>query len=917
MRYTGLFLFLQYTRDLERVILNLKILRLYLKNFAHILSGVGKYEIDLDFRDTHKTINVLVGKMGSGKTAILGHLQPLAAFGSLDVRNEDEFIIPGKDGLKILELQAGSDYYEIRHQYIWKEDKKAAREDGDTSPIGHHVTKSFIYRNEEDLNPSGSVTQFKSIVETELGFDQTVLSLIRLGPNVKNIIDMRAAERKNVMSMLVSDADRYQVLYKKLGEDVRAKNAQIALVMRKISNLSTTSKDEMMTSLRDRKERIEDYTSMRDQAQKKVYEIQAYINAALNGLSEDAFRREIKMHESELIGLSAEIRQMNDDLSRAKSLNMSITDIAKQIGSIESTLNSNQQMKIALNDEYTKVQDQLRQYIDQQKMVGDASQLDRLKKSYAEVMSQIADIEDRIKGFECKYNSSMIQSFLETIKSINAIIEKLNDYDQHVVLDILKKGSLAIQYADKQTKTLKNKRLKYEQAINNFRFAQKYVVPEGLKIPVGCPDHKCPYITTHPATLQKDISMQEEQKIKEYNDKIADADAQIDKFSEYPIIYTHLRSLQSLWSPMVHKLEELGVLKTGSLIKVFSVVTYQVWYDNDALIETLEKCKYRELYYELMERSSALKTELAKYAQYDMEEIQNTIDHYREQSEGIVHTLSNIEASSKKLIDQKAELEQDYLKLAALADQEKALNDKIEKQEKIQDIVDDMYEKLEVIHDRKRDIDEYNHQIDGFNEKLKLAQMDFNSLQARLNDISYAQKEYDELVQEQEILKYILDAASPSRGIPLVYVQIFLRECKEILNDLIADVFGDSIEILDFIINENEFRIPYAINGCPVDDVSRASQGQKSIISLALSFALMRQSNSRWNIMLLDEVDGPLHRNDRNKFISILYKQLAAIDANQVFLISHNFTFEGQDVNVIMTTDEHIERTPMMTVMRV
>ena len=108
-----------------------------------------------------------------------------------------------------------------------------------------------------------------------------------------------------------------------------------------------------------------------------------------------------------------------------------------------------------------------------------------------------------------------------------------------------------------------------------------------------------------------------------------------------------------------------------------------------------------------------------------------------------------------------------------------------------------------------------------------------------------------------------------------------------------------------------------AINGCPVDDVSRASQGQKSIISLALSFALMRQSNSRWNIMLLDEVDGPLHRNDRNKFISILYKQLAAIDANQVFLISHNFTFEGQDVNVIMTTDEHIEKTPMMSVMRV
>ena len=895
----------------------MKILRLYLKNFAHILSGVGKYEIDLDFRDTHKTINVLVGKMGSGKTAILGHLQPLAAFGSLDVRNEDEFIIPGRDGLKILELQAGSDFYTIKHQYIWKEDKKAVRDEGDTSPIGHHITKSFIYRNDDDLNPSGSVTQFKSIVETELGFDQTVLSLIRLGPNVKNIIDMRAAERKNVMSMLVADADRYQILYKKLGEDVRAKNAQIALVMRKISNLSTVSKEEMVESLRDRRERIEDYTKLRDDAQKKVYELEAYIKAALNGQTEDGFRREIKMHESELIGLSAEIRVMADDLDRAKSLNTPITEIAKQIGALESTLDNNRKMKLALNDDYQKTQDQLRQFVDQQKMVGDVTQLNMLKKSYAEVMGQISELEGSLKDFDCKYNSTIIQALFESIKTINSLIEILSDYDQTTVLEILGKGANALAYADKQSKTLRNKKLKYEQMINNFRYAEKYAVPEGLFVPPLCPTSDCPYFKTHPANLQKEINMQEEEKIREYHDKVSTMDAQIGKFSDYPMIYTQLRQLQTLWSPTVRKLEDLGVVKTTSLTKVFSSVTYHVWYDNDALVAILEKCKYRELYYELMERSASLKAELARYAQYDVEELQNTIDQFREKSNEIIQTLSKIDTASKKLEDQKAILEQDYLKLAALADKEKELNTKMDTQEKIQAIVDDMYKKLKDIQNRKQGIDEYQDQVDKFNEKLRLAQMDFNSLQTRLNDISYAQKEYDELAQEQEILKLILDAASPSRGIPLVYVQIFLRECKEILNDLIADVFGDSIEILDFIINENEFRIPYAINGCPVDDVSRASQGQKSIISLALSFALMRQSNSRWNIMLLDEVDGPLHRNDRNKFISILYKQLAAIDADQVFMISHNFTFEGQDVNVIMTTDEHIDKTPMMTIMHV
>ena len=67
----------------------MKILRLNLKNFAHIFSGLGKYEIDLDFRSTHKTINVIIGKMGSCKTVILGHMQPFSSFGSLDVRNQD------------------------------------------------------------------------------------------------------------------------------------------------------------------------------------------------------------------------------------------------------------------------------------------------------------------------------------------------------------------------------------------------------------------------------------------------------------------------------------------------------------------------------------------------------------------------------------------------------------------------------------------------------------------------------------------------------------------------------------------------------------------------------------------------------------------------------------------------------------
>ena len=134
---------------------------------------------------------------------------------------------------------------------------------------------------------------------------------------------------------------------------------------------------------------------------------------------------------------------------------------------------------------------------------------------------------------------------------------------------------------------------------------------------------------------------------------------------------------------------------------------------------------------------------------------------------------------------------------------------------------------------------------------------------------------------------------------------------------MISDVFGDQIEVLDFIITQDEFKIPYMINGTPVDDIAKASQGQRSIISLALSFALIRQSITKYNILLLDEMDGPLYASDRSKFLDILYKQIADIQAEQIFLVSHNNTFEGHSVNIIMTTDEHVEENGLVSVMNV
>jgi DNA repair exonuclease SbcCD ATPase subunit len=68
-------------------------------------------------------------------------------------------------------------------------------------------------------------------------------------------------------------------------------------------------------------------------------------------------------------------------------------------------------------------------------------------------------------------------------------------------------------------------------------------------------------------------------------------------------------------------------------------------------------------------------------------------------------------------------------------------------------------------------------------------------------------------------------------------------------------------------------KIPYYKNNQLVKDIAMASQGERSIASLALSFALSCQNLSKYNIMLLDELDSTLDTNNRKLFIKILEKQ--------------------------------------------
>ena len=176
-----------------------------LRNFASIFTAMHKKHIKIDFSKSKNKIVLLVGHNGSGKTSILSTLHPFAYPGNMDVRSNSSMII-GAEGSKEIHYDVDGTKYKIKHVY----------KVGKTMSV-----KSFIAKDDIELNPNGNVTSFNEAVLNELNITQDYLKILRLGSNVTNIIEMKATERKNFTSDLLSDVNIYYNLYKKVNDDAR------------------------------------------------------------------------------------------------------------------------------------------------------------------------------------------------------------------------------------------------------------------------------------------------------------------------------------------------------------------------------------------------------------------------------------------------------------------------------------------------------------------------------------------------------------------------------------------------------------------------------------------------------------------------------------------------------------------------
>lgn len=853
----------------------MKIKYLKLKNFINIEAGMKKKEIEIDFSNSENNLIVLIGKNGSGKTSILSELHPFATSGNMDVRNDVCLIKEGCDGYKEIHIQDKDDLYVIKHNYLFKNKTKSV--------------KSYISKNGVELNANGNVTSFKELVYENLGLDQDLLKLMRLGSNVTSLINMKSTNRKAFATKLFSDMDVYNGFYKKVCNEYRNIRAVMKNISGKLSKYNVSGISDFQTQENTISIRLEKLNNDKNNLIKSL----SYNENIIKNLDYSDYDEVIKEYNkisSDIIKAEATLDTIDDitiptstfELNAEKEKNL----INKKISDCESNINKN----ISERDIYYS---QLQEIEEQLKTAVSNTRVKNLEKD-------IENCDNEINKFKERISDKKIYDKLTLLRlkdNISEVMKKYKELEPYTHSDIKYIAGLILNNENVRDKLEKN-RLKLVKWYDTFSIYSgiNEIMQSIGPVEYDC-DINCPYkeFYQHMDYLAMDTEKKNETK------------KELDNYDDLYNIDIILKSIKSTIDsfdtsqniPIDYNTEYVftNIINNKPLIKE---AILNIAIDNSETYEYIEKLE--------ADKNIIIKEyEAIKEYGIDTITLENKILKIKETIEDKTQSIYDLK-KEKEILDEELErtIEDNSNKLSALRFRDEIYSIKKRHDElnyRLKEITKDIELKEQLLSNNK-EIEKKINELDN------MIRLDTKTRE----EINYKLKEYSNLTEEYEALNLLFkdidevkDALNASTGIPLLYLNVYLKNCPIMMNSLLESVFDGNLQINSFIINENEFRIPFTTKGALVPDIIHASQGESSFISIVLSLSLIIQSMTKYDIICLDELDGPLDAKNREEFINILYKFISQVNCEQVFLITHNNMFDNEPVDLILTSNVEID----------
>lgn len=838
----------------------MKICELVLENFEGIYVAMHTTYIHLDLRTTKNRICLITGPNGHGKTVLLSQLNPFATLGTLDERDALPLIMKDKSGHKKIIILDNGNEYEIDHFY--------------TPTKTSHSVKSYIKKNGEELNPNGNVTSFKERVKDELDMEQDYMKLIRLGNNVVNMIDLKSAERKTFMSKRLEDVNVYLVYFKKINSELNALKTMISMVMDKIKKTNIDDYDEAKDTLKTRKEEL-------DSIESSIIDISDEIGKTNYQLSQIPIDAEIRLKDSE--------KKLNKLLKNDNSFE-TLESLRHKERLLSESIITDKERKKNLQESlslYLETIDRSRTDIDNttakiNRLINE-SDLEGLENIIKTLEIEVRDSEVKYKKYgDINYTKKDIEDLLVFLKERQEILNTTYEFGNgpiKKVVDLMLKDKNVKDYIEDHL----IKETELEEIESGRLLISKLVKQFSGKIPKSC-HANCGLFELWNILVS-------------FSNPVKDKDSVGKEFYSYmSLAYANIKNVllsftdkKELFEKIPDDIKEdfrveniLNKIRSTEWIydreKIFNELTFITEYENYLKAkETLEE-KKREL-------SNLIKTSPLGVLESLLKDSEKTLDEY-------LNRFSETKESIKSL-------EGDIRKNEALLDDLKDLIDLVERKTELETVYNESKEQVELKKSLLENKFKQETLLTSWQNEKKRLQTVISTLSYNLEQLKQYKKElkvYQKFFDDWSILK---ESLSANTGIPLIFIDLYLKKAKSIVNSLLDQIYGGKVFVENFDITSDSFTIPFNKDGKTISDIRYASQGEKSFFSIALSFAISYESMSRYNIMLLDELDSVLDETNRSNFISILEKLIEMINAEQIFVISHNNMFSMYPVDVI------------------
>lgn len=881
----------------------MKLLSIRLENYIGIYNGRGDNILEVDLSQSTSNIVIIRGSNGSGKSTLLKALSPL--------QDDNTAIIPGMEGKKTLRYLYNGEVYEILYVH-------PVKNDGSRGQVKMQVYKGM---NRVELNPTWNVTSGKDIIFDLFNLDANFLTLSQLSSEDRGLADKKPAERKKFVNSIINGIEVYNNMYKVITKKYSTFKNMINTISSKIRQIGNI--EELNARFINISKQVEDVSSERDKAVIEASKIDAEIGILTRDNNLEEYYKINEEIRDNIDYISASKSQVID-LSKGELSSENLYELKDIIDSSLHTFDkdiskwkSEEAVANAKIESISREKDEafnsLQTKITKRGTLLDGGFSDSDLTLYKDTKAKIAELENDINNL----NSS--------IKNLSEAEALVNAMEMIVpVLDSLYNGLDATTKKEKYDfvkTTLDNDGKYVDQTIELSRtynevsrtvgelesevLAYEILFDKAKSLalrPKECKIDDCSFVkeaieasSKHPEKRINDINKE----ISESKTLLKSLEKDIESYKElydFNKRFTNLHGMVLSFRKLLEKspvdyiidpyqllasldhMEKL-MIDFNQIRGIFNIITTKSNYEE--IIESLKEpaAKYeanKALIDELDSDIASLKDKLT------------TIDNrLMAEKDAISETVTDISLTEFKI--------EVYTKCKSLVDECIGLDTRNEELQAQINSLSDIALKVKTLDARmteaKSRADRLNNDLNAIlNERDKIAS-NKTLLEDYIRDLDLYNKNFSIL----ETIRYYL---SPTTGIQTVFMRTYMGNIILKANELLSLIFNGQFIIQPFVINEAEFRIPCLGNGLVNDDISSMSTSQICMISMILSFAILSNSSTDYNILKLDEIDGGLDTENRIQFIGLLKQLISMVGCEQCFLISHNMEYDA-DTTVI------------------